>query len=240
MIKLAVSGCRGRMGSRILELAAADNAFKVTAGIEAAGHPDIGKDISGVKVSDNADVASSADVLVEFTSPKATMNNLDNCLKLSTPIVIGTTGLSAQEVSRLESASKKIPVVFSPNMSIGVNCLFVLVEMAAKKLGLSYDVNIAEAHHVHKKDSPSGTAKKLAQIAGDSSGKKVKDIEAIREGEIVGDHKVIFESAVDKIELSHSAKTRDIFVLGALAAAKFIAGKTPGLYNMQDVLGDIK
>ncbi len=236
MIKLAVSGCCGKMGTRIISLGLKDKAFKLTAAIEVAAHPDIGKDVSGVKISDNTEAIKGSDVLIEFTSPEATLNNIKTCVKFSKPIVIGTTGLSNAQVLELEKASKKIPVVFSPNMSVGVNCLFALVKLAAKRLGLDYDVNIIEAHHVHKKDAPSGTAKKLAQTIEETSNKDVKNVKSIREDEIVGDHRVVFESEVDKIELFHSAKTRDIFAQGALVAAKFIVGKSPKIYSMEDVL----
>jgi len=221
MIKLAISGYQGKIGKRMIALAEADKSFSITAKIE---------------MNDSVEAIKSADVLIEFTTPTATIEHLKACVKFSRPIVIGTTGLSESQLSELKTASKKIPIVFSPNMSVGVNCLFELVKSTVKKLGLDYEVNIEETHHIYKKDSPSGTAKKLAQIVKDASGKEVKDIKAMREGEVVGDHKIIFESAVDRIELFHSAKTRDIFVIGALRAAKFIVGKNPGLYSMEDVL----
>ena len=221
MIKLAISGYKGKMGQRITALAEKDKKFNITAKIE---------------MSDSIEAVKAVDVLIEFTSTVATMEHLRACVRFSRAMVIGTTGLSENELSEIKLASKKIPIVFSPNMSVGVNCLFGLVRSAAKKLGLDYEVNIVEAHHAHKKDAPSGTAKKLAQIVKDSSNRDVKDIKAIREGEIIGDHRVIFESSVDKIELFHTAKTRDIFALGALRAAKFIVGKKPGLYSMEDVL----
>lgn len=236
MIKLAVSGACGKMGSRIIELAGQDENLQVAAAIEAAGHAQLGREVAGVKISENMDVIKAADVLIEFTAPQATMEHLKVCVKFSKMMVIGTTGLSEGEMQELKIAAKRIPIVHSPNMSVGVNCLFGLVQAAAEKLGLEYGVNIVEAHHAHKKDSPSGTAKKLAQIVKESSGREVKDIKAIREGEIVGDHRVIFESPADRLELFHSAKTRDIFALGALRAAKFIVGKKPKLYSMQDVL----
>ncbi|OIO79594.1 MAG: 4-hydroxy-tetrahydrodipicolinate reductase [Candidatus Omnitrophica bacterium CG12_big_fil_rev_8_21_14_0_65_43_15] len=222
MIKLAISGYQGKMGQRITALAAEDKEFNITAKIE---------------MNDSIEAVKAADVLIEFTSPEATIEHLRACAKLSKSIVIGTTGLSEAQLSEIKLTAKAVPVVYSPNMSVGVNCLFGLVRSAAKKLGLDYEVNIVEAHHAHKKDSPSGTAKRLAQIIKESSGREVKNINAIREGEIIGDHRVIFESSVDKIELFHTAKTRDIFVLGALRAAKFIVGKKPGLYSMEDVLG---
>jgi 4-hydroxy-tetrahydrodipicolinate reductase len=209
------------MGKRILALAGEDAAFKVTARIE---------------INDPIENVRGSDVLIEFTTPEATIAHLKACSDNRIAMVIGTTGLTDEQLSQVKLAAKKIPVVYSPNMSIGVNCLFDLARSAAKRLGAGYRVNIVEAHHVHKKDAPSGTAKRLAQIIKESSGTEVGDIKAIREGEIVGDHRVIFESPVDRIELFHSAKTRDIFVLGALKAAKFIAGKKPGLYSMEDVL----
>jgi len=221
MIKLAISGYKGKMGQRITALAQEDKQFNITAKIE------IGDSIEAIK---------NADALIEFTTPAATMEHLKACVKFSKPVVIGTTGILENELSKIRLASKRIPILFSPNMSIGVNSLFALVRMAANKLGLDYEVDIVETHHVHKKDSPSGTAKQLAQIVKDAGGKGVKDIKAIREGEVVGDHRIIFESPVDRLELFHSAKTRDIFVLGALKAAKFIVGKKPGLYSMEDVL----
>ena len=223
MIKLAISGYQGKMGKRIAALAATDKEFNITAKIEQ---------------NDSIETVKGADVLIEFTMPKATVSHLKACIADKVAVVIGTTGLGDKELSEVKLAAKKIPVVFSPNMSVGVNRLFELTRQAAALLGEEYTVNIVEAHHAHKKDAPSGTAKKLAQIIKEASGKQVKDIKAVREGEIVGDHRVIFESPVDTLELFHSAKTRDIFALGALKAAKFIIGKPPRLYSMQDVLGD--
>jgi 4-hydroxy-tetrahydrodipicolinate reductase len=149
-------------------------------------------------------------------------------------MVIGTTGLSEEEKIKVKEASRYIPIVFSPNMSVGVNLLFRLVREAAKTLS-DYEVKIIEAHHIHKKDAPSGTAKKLAEIIEKESGKKVTDIKSIREGEIVGDHRVIFDSPLDTIELFHSAKTRDIFAKGALVAARFVVRQKTGLFDMEMV-----
>lgn len=221
MIKLAISGYQGKMGKRIAALAAEDKVFKITAKIE---------------MNDSVDLVKGSDVLIEFTTPDATISHLKACSLNKVAMVIGTTGLNDSQLSEVRLAAKNIPVVYSPNMSVGVNCLFDLVKSAAEKLGLDYKINIIEAHHVHKKDAPSGTAKKLAQIVKETTGRDVEDIKAIREGEIVGDHRVIFESSVDRIELFHTAKTRDIFALGALKAAKFVAGKKPGIYSMQGVL----
>ncbi len=240
MIRLAISGCAGKMGTRIFNLALDDKDLKPVIGIEQTEALKSCLKTSGFKVSDSPDDIKEVDVLIEFTAPEPTIEHLDYALKYEKAMVIGTTGLSEDQVGRIKEASKKIPIVFSPNMSIGVNLLFKLVKETAEKLSKDYGVRIVEAHHIHKKDAPSGTAKKLVQIIKDASGREVSDIKSIREGEIVGYHKVTFESPVDTIELSHSAKTRDIFAKGALVAAKFIAGKKPGLYDMQDVLGAIK
>lgn len=236
MIKLAISGCQGKMGQRISKLAELDKELKVVALLERKGHPDIKREIGDIKITDNLEAIEGSDVLIEFTTPEATLEHLKFCQKYNKPIVIGTTGLSAQQQNEIKAASKKIPIVFSPNMSIGVNLLFNLVKEAASNLSLDYKVSIIEAHHVEKKDSPSGTAKKIAEIIKESRGEEVKDIKSIREDEIVGNHEVTFDSLFDSIKLSHSAKTRDIFAQGALRAAKWVRGKKNGLFSMQDIL----
>lgn len=152
-------------------------------------------------------------------------------------MIIGTTGMGHLEISQIKKASEIIPVVFASNMSIGVNILFKLVQILSLKTPSSYSVKIIEAHHVHKKDAPSGTAKTLAEIIQTHSKRKVTDIESIREGEIVGDHRIIFESPDDTLIIEHHAKTRDIFAKGALVAAKFLINKDKGLFSMQEVLG---
>ncbi|MFA5147961.1 MAG: 4-hydroxy-tetrahydrodipicolinate reductase [Candidatus Omnitrophota bacterium] len=240
MVKIAICGCAGKMGTRILNIAEKDKDVRVALGLEAKGHPSVGSKLGGGEVSDNCDDVAQTDVIIDFTVPEATMEHLDAAVRHKKAIVIGTTGFSEPQMDRIKEASAKIPVVLSPNMSIGVNLLFRLVKDAAEKLSGDYTVRMVEAHHIHKKDSPSGTAKKLAQIIKESSMREVEDIRSIREGEIVGDHKVTFESPYDVVELSHSAKTRDIFAKGAIAAAKFVAGKKPKIYDMQDVLGAVK
>jgi 4-hydroxy-tetrahydrodipicolinate reductase len=237
MIKLAISGCAGKMGSRILNLAFADRSFDVVVALESKSHSIIASKVGNIKISDDAEQVKLADCLVEFTSPQATLEHLNICSKYKKAMVIGTTGLNDGQKQQIEAASKNIAIVFSPNMSIGVNLLFKLVKETACNLSSAYSVKIIEAHHVQKKDAPSGTAKNLAQIIKETTGREVSDIKSIREGEIIGDHEVIFESPWDTIKLSHSAKTRDIFAQGALEAAKFIVNKKSGLFNMQDVLG---
>jgi 4-hydroxy-tetrahydrodipicolinate reductase len=235
MIKIAVVGCMGRMGKRIMSLAEEHNELENCVGLEIKGSPYSGTEFCGVKVSDNISQIEQADVVIDFTPVADKEEILKAAVKYKKAVVIGTTGLNTGQVEIIEKAAKNIPVVYSPNMSVGVNVMFELVRLAAAKLK-DYKVSIVEAHHVHKKDAPSGTAKKFAEIIEKQNQKKVEDIQAIREGEIVGDHKIILESDVDTIELSHHAKTRDIFVKGALKAALWVNDKPAGLYDMHDVL----
>ena len=237
MIKLAVSGCLGRMGQRISSLALEDKSFKITTLLERIDHPQIEEILCGLPISTDLSNLKGCDILIEFTSPEATLQHLDACVKHKVKMVIGTTGLQPEQIAKIKTASKKIPIVFSSNMSVGVNILFKLTELTASKTLKNYIIKITEAHHIHKKDAPSGTAKTLAEIAERTSGIKMHDIQSIREGEIIGDHTVTFESLEDTLVLTHHAKTRDIFAKGSLVAAKFLAKKKSGLFNMQDVLG---
>lgn len=237
MIKLAVSGCQGRMGNRITHLALEDKNFKITALLEHKDHPKAQEPIQNIFIQTDSAALKGCRALIEFTTPEATLEHVEACLKYRIGMVIGTTGLNQEQIKKIKSAAKKIPIVFSSNMSVGVNVLFKLTELAAEKLGQNYSMKITEAHHIHKKDAPSGTAKSLAQVAEQAAGQKVQDIQSIREGEIIGDHTIFFESGEDLLSINHHAKTRDIFVKGALVAAKFVAKKKSGLFNMQDVLG---
>lgn len=236
MVKIAVSGALGKMGRRIINLIGQDADLTLVAALEQKGHSNIGTSAGGVKVSDNPADIKEADCLIEFSTPQATLEHLDFALRHKKPMIIGTTGLNDQQKNKIKNSSRHVSIVFSPNMSVGVNIFFNLVKEAAEKLGTSYTVDIVEAHHVHKKDAPSGTAKRLAEVIKSGSGTEVRNIKSIREDEIVGDHRLIFESEFDRIELLHSAKTRDIFARGALEAAKWIIDKPAGLYTMQDVL----
>jgi 4-hydroxy-tetrahydrodipicolinate reductase len=235
-MKLAISGFCGKMGQRICAIAQTDKRCKVVLGLERLDHPEIGNK-NGIEITSDPVSLKKCDCLIEFTTPEATIKHLEYLVKFKKAAIIGTTGLSAGDTKKIKSAAKKIPIVYSPNMSAGVNLLFKLLREAASVLQ-GYDVSVSEAHHVHKKDAPSGTAKKIVDII-DAQGVAVKyeDVTVVREGEIVGDHKIVFESDVDRIELFHSAKTRDIFAKGAVMAAKWVAGKKPGLYSMNDVLG---
>lgn len=223
MVKIAVSGSKGKMGSRIIDLAKGDTEFQCTGEFDVDGNA--------------ADAIKGCDCLIEFTTPEATMEHLAMCEKEKKGIVIGTTGLSEEQRNKIKEVSANIPVVISPNMSVGVNLLFKLVETASKALGSEYEISILEAHHAEKKDAPSGTAKELEKIVKGIKGEGTDVvISSVREGEIVGEHTITFESDVDLIEITHSAKTRDIFAKGALQAAKFITGKKNGLFTMKNVL----
>ncbi|MGB2706419.1 MAG: 4-hydroxy-tetrahydrodipicolinate reductase [Candidatus Omnitrophota bacterium] len=231
MIKIVVSGAEGRMGKRITELARKDPEFKVVAGVDLKADP-------ALKIVNNLrEIKGDYDCIIEFTTPEATIEHVKASEKLKKAMVIGTTGLSDAQFAVVKKASEVIPIVFSPNMSVCVNLLFNLIRRSAGILGGDYKVRIKETHHVHKKDKPSGTAKLMAKIVKEKLGKADVPVEAVREGEVVGDHDIIFESGVDILKISHSAKTRDIFVLGALKAAWFVAKKKKGLFSMSDVLG---
>lgn len=237
MIKLAILGSCGKMGQRIYTLAKNSTTFQVTALLEKPHHPEIGKVYDELNITSDLSTLKKADVVIDFTLPEAIKSNIDAALQANTKMVIGTTGLSIEQASKIDEASVKIPIVFSSNMSVGVNILFKLVYDLQKKLGKNYSSRIIEAHHRHKKDAPSGTAKTIAQIIKSAGGTLNNNIESIREGEIIGNHSVFFESPVDMLTIGHHAKTRDIFAEGALVAAKFVYTQASGLFSMQDVLG---
>ena len=261
MIKIAVNGVCGRMGRMILGLAFQDEEIEVAAGLEHPGHGDLGVDLgtlagggeTGVKVTQS--IKENIDVLIDFTTPDATMNALWTCPESNTALVIGTTGHSREQHAAIEDAAKMIPIVLAPNMSVGVNVMFELTRRAAELLDDRYDVEIVEAHHRFKKDAPSGTAKRLVEIVAEGRGAKKPavvcgregmgggrkpgeiGVHAVRAGDIVGDHTVTFTTLGERLEITHRAHSREGFARGALLAAKFIAGKPPGLYTMHDVLG---
>ncbi len=258
MVKIIISGVCGKMGSKILELATQDKEIEVVAGLEVNTHPMIGKRFQplNIDVESNLEkIIDKTDVLIEFTNPQATIEHIKIIEKFKKASVIGTTGLSEEQISIIKNTSQKIPIVFSPNMSIGVNLLFKISEEVAKILH-NYDVEIVEAHHNKKRDAPSGTALKLVEKIKIAKQTKLKEIYgregqtgprkpneigifAVRAGDIVGEHTVIFAGTGERIELIHRAHSRDTFASGALLAAKWIVNKKPGLYEMMDVL-DLK
>ncbi len=247
-IKLVISGCCGRMGRTIASLVLADGAFALGAALDAPGHASIGHDYGTVlgqsaslrlPVMDEPKQAmSQGDVVVEFTAPAVTVEHVRLAQQLRKPMVIGTTGLTPEQVGVLRTASAQIPIVFSPNMSVGVTVLFELAQLAAQRLGAAYDVEVIESHHHQKKDAPSGTAKRLAEVlaAARKQPATAIPVHAIRAGDIVGDHTVILAGPSERIELTHRAQGRDVFARGALQAARFVKGRAPGLYDMSDVL----
>lgn len=235
MIKIGIAGACGKMGRRIFELAGYDHDLEVGFLLEKKGTPLIGKEMGKLKVSSNPDGLFLIDVLIDFTLPEATDEHLDYVARHKKALVLGTTGLSDAQKVKVEEVAKVVPVVFSPNMSIGVNVLFSILPEIAKKLGPDYSVEIIEAHHKAKKDAPSGTAKKLAEVLTQVIKKDVPT-HSIRLGDIFGDHTIVFCGNSERIEIKHQAHSRDLFAVGALKAAKWIAGKPAGLYSMQDVL----
>ena len=235
MIKLGVAGVCGKMGKRIFEFASIDKDFELALALEKKGTPVIGKDIGKLKVSSNQDGMFLIDVFVDFTIAEASEANLDYVAKYKKALVLGTTGLNDAQIKKVEDISKVIPVVFTPNMSIGVNVLFSILPEIAKRLGPDYKIEIVEAHHMAKKDAPSGTAKKMMEVLKEAIGKDIP-AHSIRLGDIVGDHTVVFCGNSERIEVKHQAHSRDLFAIGALKAAKWVYGKPAGLYSMQDVL----
>lgn len=261
MVRLAVAGAAGRMGSRIIALAQADERFEVVCALEAAGHPKIAKDAGelaglgpiGLKLQDR--LANDFEVLIDFTLPAGTMHWLTVCLAYKRPIVIGTTGHSAEQLVDIEKASARIPVLQASNMSVGVNLMFKLAGQMAAALGDDYDVEIIESHHRFKVDAPSGTALTLRDEIVRATGRDVErdviygrqghtgqrpprqiGMHALRVGDTVGEHEVHFGALGETLTIKHSAHTRDTFVKGALRAAEWLTRKPAGYYDMNDVL----
>jgi 4-hydroxy-tetrahydrodipicolinate reductase len=265
MIKTAIAGVAGRMGGRILSLIREEEGIKIMGATERPGHPVIGKDAGvcaggeqiGILVSDRIEEAAfDADVVVDFTAPVAALANAEYASKTGKAMVIGTTGFSEDEKKKLESLAKDFPSVMSPNMSIGVNVMFEVAKMLAEFLGHGFDVEIIEAHHRFKADSPSGTALKLGEVVAEALGRDFKKvarferygrigergkeeigIQTIRGGDVVGEHTLIFYGVGERVEFIHRALSRDNFARGAIRALKWVVGKPPGIYTMKDVLG---
>lgn len=263
-LKVVIAGCSGRMGHALLESVFADAELVLHGALDRAENPHLGRDageqfgkLSGVKVTADVDAAlKGADVLVDFTRPEASMQYLDACQKANVSMVIGTTGFSDAQKAAIEAASKNISIVFAPNMSVGVTLLINLVEQAAKVLKEGYDIEVVEMHHRHKVDAPSGTALRLGEAAAHGIGQALKDcaiyaregvtgereagkigFATLRGGDVVGDHTVMFAGIGERVEITHKASSRATFAIGALRAAKFLAEKKSGQFDMQDVLG---
>ena len=255
MVKIIVCGACGRMGSGIINMAKQDKDFNIVAGTEIDNSPAIGnKNPLIVKSSELENFVNEGDVIIDFTIAANTMKNVEVALKKKAKLVIGTTGLTEENKEVLKKAGEKISIVFAPNMSTGINLLIDIVENLAKKIP-DYDTEIVEIHHNKKKDSPSGTALRLAEAVAAGHNKSLKDVgvygrygtqalrkpgeigvHAVRCGDVCGDHKVYFASEGEVIEISHKATSRACLVAGALRAAKWIADKPAGFYDMCDVL----
>ena len=262
-VKVAIAGVSGRMGRALLEAVAADTDCELAGALDRPGSPLVGHDAgaawgvaSGVGVTDQPAVAvQGAQALIDFTRPEATFGYLDACAAAGVPLVIGTTGFDDAGRARIEAAAQRIPVVFAPNMSVGVNLLMKLAELAAQVLEDGYDIEIIEAHHRHKVDAPSGTALGLGRavaraidrdlascavygregVTGERDPKTI-GFATVRGGDIVGDHTLLFAGIGERVELTHKASSRATFAQGALRAAKWLQGRAPGLYDMRDVL----
>jgi 4-hydroxy-tetrahydrodipicolinate reductase len=232
MIQLVVAGIAGRMGQRIHALASQDPAFRVAYGLEIPGHT---ATLPGLPIGSDKSQIQKADVVIDFTVAEATVGLLPEVVKYQKGIVIGTTGFSPQQESVIADAAQKIPIVISFNMSLGVNVFFKVAQEIAKALP-RYSVHIQETHHAKKKDAPSGSALQAGRLIEKVTKQKVT-YESFREGDVVGDHRIVFQGPADRLELFHHAESRDIFVVGALQAARWVADKKPGLYSMWDVLG---
>lgn len=262
-LKVVIAGCSGRMGHALLDSVFSDADLVLHGALDRTGNPQLGHDageqfgkLSGVKLTDDIDAAlNGADVLVDFTRPEASMVYLEACRKARVALVIGTTGFAATEKQAIDAASKDIPIVFAPNMSVGVTLLINLVEQAAKVLSDGYDIEVVEMHHRHKVDAPSGTALRLGEAAAKGIGQDLADcaiyaregvtgereagkigFATLRGGDVVGDHTVVFAGTGERVEITHKASSRATFAVGALRAAKFLADKQAGLFDMQDVL----
>ncbi|MDA8918233.1 4-hydroxy-tetrahydrodipicolinate reductase [Candidatus Pelagibacter sp.] len=252
-INLGISGCLGRMGQQLIRSSKNNKNFKLVTLTE---HKIINKKIAGIKLDLNTELAFKAtDVIVDFTVPKCTLNILKIASKLKKKVVIGTTGFTLKEELLIKKYSKKIPILKAGNMSLGVNLLMYLTEIASKSLNEEYLSKVFEVHHKHKKDYPSGTALMLGKgIANGKSknlysligkkflnkksfpyGKKI-NFNSIRKGEIIGEHEVTFSSGKEIIKLNHEAFDRTLYSDGALTAAKWLINKKPGLYSMRDLL----
>jgi len=257
VISVVVAGAGGKMGQTLVESVRADKSLALAAAFDVKGSPAVGTSLGGVKVGSDAGKAIAAgDVLIDFTRPEGTIGHLEVCARLGKSIVIGTTGFSDPLRKAILQAGRKIPIAMSPNFAVGVNAVFKLAAVAAEILGDEFDVEIVEAHHRSKVDAPSGTALKLGEIIacalkrdlkkvarhgreGDTGARPARQIgfHAIRGGDIVGEHTVIFAGAGERVEVTVRSQSRMTYALGALRAVKFLRGKRPGLYDMNDVLG---
>jgi 4-hydroxy-tetrahydrodipicolinate reductase len=264
-IRIGVTGCGGRMGRMLVAEVREMPGLVLAGGSEAAGSALLGRDIGELAgigpvglsaIADAAALVAGADVVIDFTAPAAAATHARLCAERGTALVLGTTGLGAAETAAVEAAAKRVPIVWAPNMSPAVTLLQDLVRTTARLLGEDYDIEILEMHHKHKVDAPSGTALALGRAAAEGRGidlaghsqrvrdghtgpRKAGDIgfASLRGGDVVGDHIVVFAGEGERLELTHRAASRRLFARGAMRAARWVAGRKPGLYSLRDVLG---
>jgi len=265
MIKAIVSGPAGRMGGRIIHLIEAAEGITLAGAFEQPGHAAVGKDVGevvglphkGIKVAGSlAEILGQGDMVIEFTHPEPSLNHLREVAAAGKAMVLGTTGFSPAQVAEIHALGARTRLVFAPNMSVGVNLMFKVVADIGKVLSEGYDVEIIEAHHRLKKDAPSGTALKLAQVIAHALGRDLEKVgvyarhgiigqrtdkeiglQTVRAGDIVGEHTVLFGGIGERLEIIHRAHNRDNFAKGAVRAAQWIVNQPPACYDMQDVLG---
>jgi 4-hydroxy-tetrahydrodipicolinate reductase len=251
-LKVAIAGAGGRMGRTLIEAVLADAELALVAALEMPKSPALGTPAGPVKVTSEISAIAQADVVLDFTRPEGTLA----LLKHARAMVIGTTGFTEEDKDRIAEAAQRIPIVVAANFAVGVNTVYKLADTAARILGDAYDVEIVEAHHRHKVDAPSGTALELGRVVAKALGRDVEKnavfgrkgdlgerkanqigFHAIRGGDIVGEHTVIFAGSGERVEVTVRSQSRLTYASGALRAAKFLKGKNPGLYGMADVLG---
>ena len=263
--KIAILGCGGRMGRRLLAVALETTGARLVAGTVRPDSPLMGQDLGviarhgeiGAKATtDVAEALAACDVAIDFTAPDASAAHARLAARETKALIVGTTGMQESQVSVLREAAQEIPLVFERNMSLGVNLLALLVEQAARALGPDYDIEVVEMHHRHKVDAPSGTALQLGEAAAKGRGRALRDVAkegrsgitgarppgeigfaSLRGGDVTGDHSVIFAAEGERLELGHRASNRDVFARGAVKAALWSAGQPAGFYGMRDVLG---
>ena len=261
-VKVVIAGAGGRMGRTLIEAVAGEPDVQLWAALEVEGSPLVGQRVEAepafvpaVAIADHLGALTGADVLIDFTRPSGTLCHLKACREAGVAIVIGTTGFGDSEKKLIEDAARFIPVVFAPNMSVGVNVTLRLLEIAARTLAEGYDIEILEMHHRHKVDAPSGTALRMGEVIAGALGRDLADcavygregvtgerdpstigFAVLRGGDCVGEHTVVFAGIGERVEVTHRATSRNTFAAGALRAARFLAGRGPGLYGMSDVL----
>jgi 4-hydroxy-tetrahydrodipicolinate reductase len=262
-MKLAIAGASGRMGRMLIETALAQPDMEIAVALDRVDAPSHGLDCgeflgraTGVKVSSDPAALRAADTLIDFTRPEATLEYLRICAASGVNMVIGTTGFDEAGRQAIHAASERIAIVFAPNMSVGMNATLKLLELAARVLADGYDIEIIEAHHHHKVDAPSGTALKMGDVIAGATGRRLADVAVyareghtgerragtigfatVRGGDIVGDHTVMFAGTGERIEITHRAASRMTYAIGSMRAARYLAGRRSGLFDMFDVLG---